>query len=165
MTSSNYYDADITVQSMCNNMVVNGTITQKDQEHTLHTYRHVFGESAIWKGWITANDLKNLLHCSFFYLYQEERSHVSDLASSLKNYQSIQSIIDPSRISQFIRRIWGSDVQLCLRRVSQTWTGGSCANLHGSQSHGNLERDVPQCEHDTSAFPTFALNWAHMDQG
>lgn len=106
MTSSNYYDADITVQSMCNNMVVNGTITQKDQEHTLHTYRHVFGESAIWKGWITANDLKNLLHCSFFYLYQEERSHVSDLASSLKNYQSIQSIIDPSRISQFIRRIW-----------------------------------------------------------
>lgn len=106
MTSSNYYDADITVQSMCNNMVVNGTITQKDQEHTLHTYRHVFGESAIWKGWITANDLKNLLHCSFFYLYPEERSHVSDLASSLKNYQSIQSIIDPSRISQFIRRIW-----------------------------------------------------------
>lgn len=106
MTSSNYYDADITVQSMCNNMVVNGAITQKDQEHTLHTYRHVFGESAIWKGWITANDLKNLLHCSFFYLYPEERSHVSDLASSLKNYQSIQSIIDPSRISQFIRRIW-----------------------------------------------------------
>ena len=62
-------------------------------------------QSLLWKGWITANDLHNLLHCSFFHLYLEERWHVSDLVSPLKNYQSTQCFIDPSRISQFIHRI------------------------------------------------------------
>ena len=116
---------------------------------------------------ITVKDLHDLLHCHFFSplsgraltrirpsLIPEELSKHSEFHWS-KPHQSIHPQ-DPAP--------W-SDIQLCLRRVSQTWTGGSCANLHGSQSHGILERDVPQREHDTFAFPTFALNWAHMDQG